>query len=114
MVAEKAPVERLFVYGTLQPGEPNAHVLAGVEGDWTPAVVRGRLVAAGWGARMGYRGLRLDAHGDDVHGHVLASSRLRDEWARLDAFEGEDYARVTATVRLASGERVSAQVYVLR
>lgn len=33
--------ERLFVYGTLAPGKPNEHVLAGLTGDWVAASVKG-------------------------------------------------------------------------
>lgn len=31
--------EHLFVYGTLAPGRPNAHVLAEVPGTWRPATI---------------------------------------------------------------------------
>ena len=55
-------------YGTLAPGAPNEHVLAGLAGRW------------------------------------------RD----LDAFEGDDYARVVTEVRLADGTAADAFVYVLR
>ena len=107
-------MERLFVYGSLQPGGPNEHVLAGIAGEWQPAVVRGNLVEEGWGASMGYPALVLDENGQEVGGHVLTSSHLEAEWAGLDELEGEEYERVTASVALASGERVRAQVYVLR
>lgn len=107
-------MDRLFVYGTLQPGGPNEHVLAAIEGEWEPALIRGRLVRAGWGSTMGYRGLRADEDGDEIHGHVFASPNLRAEWDRLDRFEGDDYERVSALVTLSSGERVRAEVYVLR
>lgn len=33
--------EQLFVYGTLAPGRPNAHVLADVPGTWRPATISG-------------------------------------------------------------------------
>lgn len=38
---------RLFVYGTLAPGRPNAHVLAEVPGEWEPATVQGTLLQEG-------------------------------------------------------------------
>ena len=107
-------MERLFVYGSLQPGGPNAHVLAGIEGDWEPAVVKGKLIDAGWGAGLGYPGLVIDEHGDDVHGQVLASSRLSSRWADLDELEGDEYERIVASVALRSGKEVEAYVYVLR
>ncbi len=107
-------MERLFIYGSLQPGGANEHVLAAIEGEWEPAVIKGNLIEAGWGASMGYPGLVLDESGDDVHGHVLASADLSAKWAYLDEFEGEEYERIVASVRLRSGERAQAHVYVLR
>lgn len=41
-------MERLFVYDTLAPGRPNAHVLAEVGGQWEEGTVRGDLVERGW------------------------------------------------------------------
>lgn len=32
-------IEYLFVYGTLAPGRPNAHVSGNVPGAWEPATV---------------------------------------------------------------------------
>lgn len=82
-------MHRLFVYGTLAPRRPNAHVLADVPGTWVPATVAGRLLPEGWGAAIGYPGIVLDEHGDEVHGLVFSSERLAEHWARLDEFEGE-------------------------
>ncbi len=107
-------MERLFIYGSLQPGGPNEHVLAAIGGEWEPAVIKGNLIEAGWGAGIGYPGLVIDANGNDVHGHVFASSNLRAKWAELDEFEGKEYERIVASVTLLSGEQVEAYVYVLR
>ncbi len=107
-------MERLFVYGTLQPGQPNEHVLTAIGGEWEPAVVKGNLVDAGWGSSMGYPGLVLDEGGDEVQGHVFTSANLSHQWADLDAFEGEDYSRTLASVALVSGTQVPAYIYVLR
>ena len=107
-------MERLFIYGSLQPGGPNEHVLAAIGGDWEPAVIRGKLVESGWGASIGYPALVLDAHGDEIDGHVFSSANLGAQWTSLDAFEGDEYKRVVATVALASGAQVEAQVYVSR
>lgn len=105
--------ERLFVYGTLAPGRPNAHVLAIVPGNWQPATVRGTLFPEGWGAAAGYPGIVLDALGDEVHGFVFSSDVLAAHWERLDAFEGEGYERVVTTATLADGTRVDAWIYRL-
>ena len=106
--------ERLFIYGSLQPGGPNEHVLASLEGDWEPAVIKGKLINAGWGANLGYPGLVLDDDGADVGGYVYSSPHLRSKWPQLDRLEGTEYERTIAFVTLANGEKVRAQVYVLR
>ena len=107
-------VERLFIYGSLQPGGPNEHVLQDVEGEWEPAVIRGSLVEEGWGASIGYPGLRVCNEGEHVRGYILSSSSLSSIWDYLDEFEGEEYQRTIATVTLGNGERVRAHVYTLR
>lgn len=107
-------MERLFTYGTLQPGGPNEHVLAEIGGEWQPAIAKGRLIEAGWGAGMGYPGMVVDEAGTEIRGYVFVSSNLVNKWDFLDEFEGEGYERVMAPVRLLSGEQVQANVYVLR
>jgi gamma-glutamylcyclotransferase (GGCT)/AIG2-like uncharacterized protein YtfP len=104
---------RLFVYGTLAPGRPNEHILADVPGEWEPASVTGKLFQEGWGAAAGYPGIVLDEQGDEVEGFLFSSESLAEHWARLDAFEGEGYERVLATVKLKDGTRVDACIYRL-
>ena len=106
--------QRLFVYGSLQPGGANEHVLCDVVGQWQGASVAGHLRQEGWGAELGYPGLVLAGDGQRVEGFVLSSSRLAEHWAALDQFEGEQYERRVASVRLDSGLSVDAFVYVLR
>lgn len=103
---------RLAVYGTLAPGRPNHHQLEGLAGSWRAGTVRGRLVAQGWGAELGFPGLVLDVEGDDVAVQLFESGDLLSHWPRLDAFEGAGYKRVETEVTLAS-ERVPASIYVL-
>ena len=107
-------MNRLFVYGSLQPGESNAHVLEHLEGEWAKGTIVGTYYSEGWGANMGYPGVRLHPGGDTVPGHVLTSADLVDAWAELDAFEGKDYQRVYTEVTLESGETVEAQLYIVR
>ena len=107
-------MERLFIYGSLQPGGPNEHVLADLDGTWEPAALKGRLIEAGWGASMGFPGLVIDDEGTEIRGHVLSSTELTAKWAHLDEFEGEEYERVTAVVTLDSGIQIEASVYALR
>ena len=107
-------MERLFIYGSLQPGGPNEHVLAAIGGKWEPATVRGNLIEAGWGARMGYPGLVIDGSGRDIRGYIFTSPNLNAEWARLDEFEGKEYERIVALATLLGGEQVQVHVYVLK
>lgn len=104
--------ERLFVYGTLQPGGPNEGVLAEIEGRWMRGTVRGWLRPTGWGASLGYPAVTLDPGGERVRGHVFESDRLGAHWSRLDRFEGDEYERVRTEVRLEDGGWVDAWIYV--
>ena len=105
--------QRLFVYGTLAPGRPNEHVLAGVPGKWEPATVRGTLHQEGWGAAAGYPGIVLDEQGGEVEGFVFSSESLSEHWDRLDEFEGAGYERVLTTAMLPDGTAVEAYIYSL-
>lgn len=98
----RAEVERplaLFVYGTLAPGEVNAHVLGAIDGSWTKAKVGGVLCDQRWGAAHGFPGLRLfrsiasadDAPSHFVSGLLFESEGLSKIWPALDEFEGADY-----------------------
>ena len=106
--------QHLFVYGSLAPDQPNHHVLADLEGDWVSASICGHLTEAGWGAKMGYPALVLDDDADPVAGYVLTSDELGEAWAALDAFEGDEYQRVSVRAKIRGGELVEAFVYVLR
>lgn len=106
-------VERLFTYGSLQPGGPNEHVLDDIDGEWQPAAVTGCLVETGWAAAIGYPALRLDDAGEVVPGFVFTSTELANHWGRLDDFEGSEYRRVVADVELDDGRVVPAYIYVL-
>ena len=106
--------QRLFVYGTLAPDQPNQHVLSQIGGKWVPASVRGRLQEAGWGAEIGYPAIVLDEGADPVAGYVFVSEDLGEHWDELDAFEGEEYERVTTFVQLRDDKTVDAFIYVLR
>ncbi|HET6563734.1 MAG TPA: gamma-glutamylcyclotransferase family protein [Marmoricola sp.] len=106
--------ERLFVYGTLAPGRPNEHVLAGVPGTWEPATIRGRLIEHGWGAEIGFPAIVLDEEAPEVHGMLFSSEELDEHWANLDDFEGDGYERLLTSVTLESGETAVAHVYAVR
>lgn len=107
-------MEKLFVYGTLQPGGANESILADLSGNWEAGSVRGRLLDEGWGADLGYPGLVLDEKGVIVSGFVFSSPELSDVWAKLDTFEGQEYERRPVMVTLQTGRMVSANIYVLK
>ena len=107
-------MERLFVYGSLQPGGDNEHVLADLSGCWEAGSVRGRLLSEGWGANLGYPGILLDRNGSTVSGFVLSSVELCTAWEMLDEFEGPEYKRCLVSARLQSGNTVTANIYALR
>ncbi len=111
--APSDPELRLATYGTLAPGRINAHQLADLAGTWSRGTVRGRLVEAGWGAAHGYPGMILDAAGEEIEVHIFTSSDLPAHWPRLDAFEGDGYRRVAASVSTPEG-LVAASVYEIK
>ena len=105
---------RLFVYGTLAPGQANHNVLENIPGSWKAATLRGTLLQEGWGAAMGCPGIVPAEDGDEVEGYVFSSPALTKHWATLDAFEGDGYERVSVTVRIDGTDEVEAYVYALR
>ena len=104
---------RLFVYGTLQPGEPNAHLLESIGGSWTPAFIYGHFDADGWGKTGGYPAVKLDPNGAQVQGYIFISKALPYHLERLDDFEGEAYERRRTTAFTSSRESFRAYIYSL-
>jgi gamma-glutamylcyclotransferase (GGCT)/AIG2-like uncharacterized protein YtfP len=114
----------LFVYGTLAPGQVNAHVLAPLSGAWTEAQISGSLHDAGWGAAHGCPGARLvdndidkitpDSHPTSVvKGVLFESADLADFWQTLDDFEGAEYQAEITTAHLVTGEHRHCVVYTV-
>ena len=104
----------LFVYGTLGPGRPNAHVLEGIGGSWQEGHVGGTLLHKGWGAEMGFPGIVLDDSGNRVNGFVFSSEKLAENWQILDDFEGKGYERVPVEVTTNDGSTVTSCIYMLK
>ena len=102
----------LAVYGTLQPGGPNEHILSPHEGEWIDGYVLGNLEHQGWGAEVGFPGIRLSANGGRVPVKLFVSNRLPELWQTLDEFEGEGYLRTLCKVETAN-RAVEAQIYQL-
>jgi gamma-glutamylcyclotransferase (GGCT)/AIG2-like uncharacterized protein YtfP len=107
-------IERLFVYGSLGPVRPNAHVMRAIGGSWEAAIVTGKLRQAGWGAAMGYPGIDLNEHGHKVDGFLFTTKNLSSNREVLDAFEGKASERVLTKVKRNDGTTVDAYIYRLR
>ncbi|MDJ0937185.1 MAG: gamma-glutamylcyclotransferase [Kiloniellales bacterium] len=103
---------RLATYGTLAPGRINNHQLADLVGLWRQGTVTGRLVEAGWGAKLGYPGLVLDPSGQIIEVHIFESPELPHHWRRLDEFEGVGYRRVVTRVSTIDGD-LDVSIYVI-
>jgi gamma-glutamylcyclotransferase (GGCT)/AIG2-like uncharacterized protein YtfP len=101
-------LDRLAVYGTLAPGEPNHDQLAACPGTWVRGTVHG------WRGERAFPVFTFDPAGPAVTVHVLHSAMLPAHWARLDAFEGDDYVRLPVPVELADGTCVVANLYAAR
>jgi len=107
-----SPDHRLVVYGSLAPGKSNHGQLAGLAGTWTAARMRGHFQDRGWGSGQGFPGLTPDPSGPEVEVQVFTSADLPAHWARLDAFEGADYARVLVRVDIGGGTAL-ANIYAV-
>ncbi len=94
MAGVPAEVTRVFVYGTLMPGQPRWPALAPYATAWTAATAPGRL----WDTGRGYPAARFDATGDPVPGFLvdLDPALVPDAVTLLDHIEGEGvlYRRV--------------------
>lgn len=98
--------EPVFVYGTLRRGGSNHFRMAGAE-FVSAATVCGRLYRIDR-----YPGLVMDAEGDEIPGEMYAVDA--DRMTELDEFEGDEYRRVSATVRTNTGETVDAWIWEWR
>jgi gamma-glutamylcyclotransferase (GGCT)/AIG2-like uncharacterized protein YtfP len=63
---------------------------------------------------MGFPGIVLDESGKEIEGFVFTSQNLSKHWASLDDFEGEEYLRVRAKVKLKNGNLADSNIYTLR
>ncbi len=106
-------IERLFTYGSLQPGGQYAHLLTPAGDDWQPATATGFVEANGWGHSVGYPALIIHADGRPVRGQLLSSHTLHELWSMLDEFESQAYQRTITTVLLTDGSEVAAYIYTL-
>ena len=107
-------MERLFVYGSLAPGQVNHNVLESICGNWEVATLKGNLVDEGWGFEMGYPGIIPSNDGEEVKGWIFSSDNLSEHWPMLDEFEGSEYSREVVKVKNESDKYIDAYVYALK
>ena len=101
-------LDRLFVYGTMRQGQTARALVANQITRCVMATTTGSIYAF----PMGYPGFLEGAKGT-VHGEVLWLTELAATFGLLDAYEGQDFARVIRKVQLDGGEEVWAWVYTL-
>ena len=112
-VADLDVEKRLFVYGTLAPGQANHGLLEKLQGSWHKGTVSGHLYPNGLGPTTGYPVVDLTDPAQSIDGFMLISDALPSHWPVLDDFEGEGYRRVKTMVTLPDTSRLEAFIYVL-
>ena len=96
---------RVFVYGTLMPGQPRWAVLEPYAAGWEPATARGRL----WDTGRGYPAVRFDGEGDPVPGVLVAlvPELAEEAVTTLDRVEGEGVLYRRVEVATSAGSAVA-------
>ena len=107
-------MNRLFVYGTLCLNRENAHILAGIGGDWEKASIHGTVHILDWGPDKGLPAIILNDKDSLVEGYLFRTGKLAENWQMLDDFEGFQYERVVVDVSVDSGEKIQAWTYVMK
>ncbi len=102
----------LFVYGTLKPGEPAAHLLSVRNGNWQSAQIRAHHFPEGVDGTEGYPAVRLSAQAPLLNGMLLQSAELPALLPSLDDYEGPGYKRVVTPVYTQGQYVCDAHVYV--
>ncbi len=102
-------LDRLFVYSTLRTGQTARSLIANHVARCVPASTAGAIYAF----PMGYAGFVEAAPDRRVIGEVLWLTDLPATFGLLDAYEGDDFARVIRQVELDNGEPVWTWIYVL-
>ncbi len=101
-------LDRLFVYGTMRTGQTARSLVANSITRTAQAFTTGKIYAF----PMGYPGFNDDTTGKVV-GELLWLNDLAATFGLLDAYEGEDFARIIKQVTLETGEPVWAWIYTL-
>jgi gamma-glutamylcyclotransferase (GGCT)/AIG2-like uncharacterized protein YtfP len=102
-------VDRLFVYATLRQGQTARSLIANQIARSERASTTGAIYAF----PMGYAGLIEAPEPSRVVGEIVWLTELAATFGLLDAYEGEEFARVIKQVKLESGEDLWSWIYVL-
>src|SRR6185369_8049699 len=103
-------LDRLFVYGTLRQGQTARSLVA----NQITKCVKASTVGSLYAFPMGHPGFIEGDGTSRVHGEVIWLTELAATFGMLDAYEGQDFARVIKVVRLEeTGEEIWAWVYTL-
>lgn len=102
-------LDRLFVYGTMRQGQTARSLLANSVKKSVKAHTSGRIYAF----PMGYPGFTEADTTGRVVGEVVWLTDLAATFGLLDAYEGEDFARVIKQVTLETGEQLWTWIYTL-
>jgi gamma-glutamylcyclotransferase (GGCT)/AIG2-like uncharacterized protein YtfP len=101
-------VDRLFVYATLRQGQTARSLIA----NQIVRSVKASTTGAVYVFPMGYAGL-VETAERRVIGELLWLTELPATFGLLDAYEGDEFARVVKKVTLETGEEVWSWIYVL-
>jgi gamma-glutamylcyclotransferase (GGCT)/AIG2-like uncharacterized protein YtfP len=104
-------LDRLFVYGTLRSGQTARSLVANSITKTARASTSGRIYAFPMG-HPGFTEAGEPPFGRVV-GEVLWLTELAATFGLLDAYEGEDFARVIKQVTLDTGEEIWSWIYTL-
>lgn len=102
-------LDRLFVYGTLRQGQTARSLIANQITHRVDAWTHGSIYAF----PMGYPAFCEGDSKGKVLGEVLWLTDLAATFGLLDAYEGNDFARVIKQVTLTTGEEVWTWIYTL-
>jgi gamma-glutamylcyclotransferase (GGCT)/AIG2-like uncharacterized protein YtfP len=106
---------RLAIYGSLGPGRENEHVMTEIGGSWREGLsIAGTRLSKGWGASLGYPGVRWETGVGSIDVFIFDSEALPLHWAELDAFEGDEYARLYVSLWCSGKATDVAFAYTIR
>lgn len=105
-------MDKLFVYGTLQPNHSNHYILQNIGGVCEKATLFGYQFDKEWENQTGYPGI-IKSDSSKVKGYLFTSKKLQENLQLLDDFETEAYMRKIVPITLNDNTNVNAYVYAI-